>query len=341
MLGIKTGDSLSYVEQALITFLVSTLDGTGIKLEINPTIICEVVDKYLQECEDLTLPNVIQALIKAICEIEDRLADLEVAFAALEGPYTVGCLTGVTSTSKTHAILQAAINKLCNLQTEFNAFTAYVDATYVKASDLNVLIAAYLASLGSTKYYTRMVPYAVVEFYGDLSGGEKGEFDATGKGIGQWEKIYLCNGNNQTPDKRGRVGVGVSDGTMLGGTMNPAVNPAFPGNPTYTLNGTNGFNTITLSASQIPSHTHTATDSGHKHKITGTTSGSTAPNGAAAYPTFNSTTDLGGNLFTTPLVGLNDVTTGFASITVSNTGGGQSHDNYQPGLGCYYIMYIP
>ena len=30
VLGIQTGDSLSFVEQALITFLTSTLDGTGI-----------------------------------------------------------------------------------------------------------------------------------------------------------------------------------------------------------------------------------------------------------------------------------------------------------------------
>ena len=34
ILGIKKGDSLSYVEQALIEFLTSTLDGSGIKLDI-------------------------------------------------------------------------------------------------------------------------------------------------------------------------------------------------------------------------------------------------------------------------------------------------------------------
>jgi len=39
VLGIQTGDSLSYVEQALITFLTSTLDGSGIILTINPQII--------------------------------------------------------------------------------------------------------------------------------------------------------------------------------------------------------------------------------------------------------------------------------------------------------------
>jgi hypothetical protein len=56
ILGIQTGDSLSYVEQALITFLVSTLDGTGIKPDISLTdaYLCDVVKKYLPDCEDST-----------------------------------------------------------------------------------------------------------------------------------------------------------------------------------------------------------------------------------------------------------------------------------------------
>ena len=66
VLGIKTGDSLSYVEQALIEFLTSTLNGEGIKLNINPQIICEIVSKNLVTCEDLTLPNVISAIIKGM-----------------------------------------------------------------------------------------------------------------------------------------------------------------------------------------------------------------------------------------------------------------------------------
>ena len=36
VLGIQTVDSLSYIEQSLITFLTSTLDGTGIKPVIDP-----------------------------------------------------------------------------------------------------------------------------------------------------------------------------------------------------------------------------------------------------------------------------------------------------------------
>jgi len=121
VLGIQTGDSLSYVEQALIGFLTSTLDGTGIKLVIDPDIICEIINKNLVECEDLTLVNVINALIKAVCELDTRVTALEDDFAALEGPYTIGCLTGVTSTSGTHAILQATITKLCSVEVALNA----------------------------------------------------------------------------------------------------------------------------------------------------------------------------------------------------------------------------
>ena len=47
VLGIKNGDSLSYVEQALIEFLVSTLDGSGIKVDIPQDIICDIVSSNL------------------------------------------------------------------------------------------------------------------------------------------------------------------------------------------------------------------------------------------------------------------------------------------------------
>jgi len=356
VLGIKTGDSLSYVEQALIEFLTSTLNGTGITLNINPQIICEIVNKNLIDCEDLTLPNVIQALIKAICELDTRLTALEADFAALEGPYTVGCLTGVTSTSGTHAILQAAINKICGLEVELDALALDVDTNYVKLADLNSLIAAYLASVGtSTKYYNRMIPYAVVEFYGSLTG----KFDATGAGIvgTDWEKIYLCNGNNGTPDKRGRVPVGATTG-MGGGPLSPAVDPAVSGNPAYALLGTAGSNTVTLGPTQIPAHTHvptvTVTDPGHNH-FTVNTASPADETGIAVDATHSvaRSHSTGGNLGYTLMnstvvgpnanVGLTNTVSAGVTVNVSNasTGGGLAHANVQPGLGCYYIMYIP
>lgn len=347
VLGIKTGDSLSYVEQALIGFLVSTLDGTGIKLTINPSIICEIVSKNLVECEDLTLPNVISALIKAICELDERLTALEDDFAALEGPYTVGCLTGVTGTSGTHAILQAAINKICGLELELDALALNVSTNYVKLADLNALIAAYIASTSTTsaKYNTKMVPFTVVEYYGAITGN----FDVTGAGVGLFEKIYLCNGNNGTPDKRGRVPVGVTSG-MGGGPLNPAVDPAVAGNPSYTLLGTAGANAITLTTAQIPAHSHTATnvltDPGHTHftTLSGAQVTITATTPLAKEATYGGNTSyLLAGATGVPDIGItNSKTTGITVATTnSSTGGGLAHPNFQPGLGCYYIMYIP
>lgn len=349
VLGIQTGDSLSYVEQALIGFLTSTLDGTGIKLVIDPDIICEIINKNLVECEDLTLVNVINALIKAVCELDTRVTALEDDFAALEGPYTIGCLTGVTSTSGTHAILQATITKLCSVEVALNALALNVSTNYVKLADLNSLIAAYLASVGTTtKYYNRMVPYAVVEYYGPLTGN----FDATGAGLGDWEKIYLCNGNNGTPDKRGRVPVGATTG-MGGGALNPSVDPAVAGNPAYALLGTAGSNTVTLSPTQIPAHSHSATATvvdNHYHFVAASDSTgscdiitSTDPVARAGSCGTNPAYELRKSGETTATLGKSSGAQGTidVSVAIGSTGGGLAHSNYQPGLGCYYIMYIP
>jgi microcystin-dependent protein len=346
VLGIKTGDSLSYIEQALITFLVSTLDGTGIKLTINPSIICEIVSKNLAECEELALPNVISALIEAICELDDRVNTVEGQIADIEANYNVGCLTGVSATSGTHAILQAAINKICGLEIELDALALDVDTNYVKLADLNSLINAYLASIGtSTLYANRMIPYTVMEFYGDPTG----KFDVTGAGIGDWQFIYLCNGNNGTPDKRGRVPVGTTVG-MGGGPLNPAVDPAVSGNPAYALFGTAGSNTVTLSATQIPAHSHTATNtvtvSDHTHftALAGTQVAltSTTPIDQGANYGGNTSYDLSGAVGTANIgVTSPNKSTVVVDTVIGSTGGGLAHTNYQPGLGCYYIMFIP
>lgn len=327
-LEIKNGDSLLDVEQALTKYLISALDGTGIKLTIDSSIICDIVNKHLSCCTEFTLPNIISALIKATCELDERLTNLEEDFAALEGSYTIGCLTGVTASSGTHAILQAVIAKLCTVETTLSALSLNVNTNYVKLSELNSLIADYLSSQEvSTKLYNKMVPYTVVEYYGSLTG----KFDASGAGLGDWERIYLCNGNNGTPDKRGRVGVGATTG-MGGGTMNSAVDPSVSGNPSYALLGTAGSNNIVLTSAQMPAHTHVATatvnDPGHVH----TFDGSIQPGGGGE----------GSRDGVQQVLSTNSATTGISvSVTNASTGDGLAHPNYQPGLGCYYIMYIP
>ena len=61
-----------------------------------------------------------------------------------------------------------------------------------------------------------MVPYTVVEYYGPLT-----YFDNTGAGQGDWDRIFLCNGLNGTPDKRGRVAVGLNPDSNKDGRKKP------------------------------------------------------------------------------------------------------------------------
>lgn len=335
-LGIQNGDTLAHVEQQITTFLVGTLDGTGINLTIDPNIICTLVSKYLPACAPcttITLLDIVIALIKAACDLQEQVDDIVAELAILNADYNVSCLSGVTNSSDTHAVLQATINKVCQLEVDLAALALDLSTNYVKLADLNTLIAAYLASLTPvTQQYQKMVPYTAVEYYGPLT-----NFDAGGVGIAGlgWDKIYLCNGANGTPDKRGRLPVSVTS-VPGGGAFTPEVDPGILGNPNYTLSMMNGVNNVVLSPLQIPAHTHAAnvvvTDPGHFHTISNQ-SDSTPGSGKVA---------VGGQ----PPEGSNPITdsatTGITvNVTNSSTGGGQSHNNIPPVIACYYIMYIP
>jgi microcystin-dependent protein len=348
VLGILSGDSLSLVEASLIEFLTSTLNGIGIKPIVDPLIICNVVQQYLPDCGEFTLNDYITALIKAACDLQEQVDAIVADLVILNADYDVDCLTGVTSTSDTHAVLQAVITKLCDLDVDLAALALDVDTNYVKLADLNSLIAAYIASTSTSgvQYYTRMVPYTVVEYYGSLTGN----FDVTGAGLNDWDKIYLCNGLNGTPDKRGRVPVGVIVG-IGGGAMNSVVDPATPTNPNYALLGTSGANTVTLNTSQIPSHTHVAsvTDPEHTHftlaDVVDTTGVlPTNTTSVAKESTFGSTQEeyaMRSSVITAAILGLSSSSTTGISVTNATAGTGGAHSNIQPVLACYYIMYIP
>jgi len=341
-LQIETGDTLLSVEEKLISSIVSFLDGTGIDITIDPAAYCELVTSYLPSCKPICSPptavELFEALVKAACDLQGQVDAVVADVAAIEANYDIDCLTGVTASSGTHAIVQAIITKLCDLGVDLAALALDVDTNYVKIADLNTLIQAYLDGIpASTKQYTKMVPYTAVEYYGSLT-----YFDATGAGLGDWEKIYLCNGLNGTPDKRGRVPVGAIQ-AVPGGALNPAVNPATPGNPNYAVgDAIYGANTVTLTPTQIPSHSHTATvnDAGHKHDIWGITGGDNDDMS-------NTVRFAGGDkiqgetafYFTNTQACQTAISA--ISVTIGNTGGGQAHSNIQPTLACYYIMYIP
>jgi len=338
-LGIQTGDSLSFVEQALITFLTSTINGTGIKPIIDDTIICNLVKKYLLNCGDLTLNNILSAIIKATCDLQVQIDTINTTLNILNADYTIGCLTGVTASSDTHAIVQAVITKLCLVDANLTALAVDLSTNYSSnGTELDAYIANYLATHTSNANLisNRMVPYSVVPYFGPLS-----NFSSTGVGIGNWDRIFLCNGFNGTPDVRGRVLVGVT--AVPGGGAYPAQTDPALGNPAYTLNVPLGANGITLSLGQMPQHSHPNT--------TATTAISPNPHThviSPQVPFSNSQTTASGTGSTGATVPVlhtltsSDVTlTAATTVTVANQGASESHANFQPGIGSYYIMYIP
>jgi microcystin-dependent protein len=352
-LGIQTGDTLSSVEQSLTTYLVSVLNGVGVKIDLTGIDICTVVQKYLpicSTCTDISIVDISKALIQAACDLQEQIDGIVLELNILNADYTIGCLTGVTASSNTHAIVQATINTLCSLKVSFDLLVANLPSTYVKLIDLNDLIQQYLDDIGtSSKYYNRMVPYTVVEFYGTIAGN----FDSTGKGLdsGAFENIYLCNGNNGTPDKRGVIGVGTTDGSMGGLTL-PARTIPGGGNPSYALNTAYGNNTTTLSLGQIPDHTHLATvnitDPGHKHIDGFGGINSTASYSVTAAPVISninqqSGTGTANHAYTsTEFTGLKGTGAGQNVFVINDhQGGNGAHTNIQPVLPCYYIIYIP
>jgi len=327
-LGIENGDSLASVESVLITNLQSALNGTGIVMTIDPEILCDILNAFLPNSGTITLVDYISALIQATCSLSDEVDSLGDNWGVLEANYTVGCLPGVSANDGTHIILQAVIDFLCSLDATVTAIALDLSTNYTTTADLPALIIETIGEEPETSLYkSRMVPMTVVEYYGSV-----GNFDGSGAGLGDWIDIYLCNGENGTPDKRGRVGVGTTTG-MNGGAMSPVVDPAVVGNPDYTLLGPGGSNTVTISMAQMPSHNHTATFSGspHAHSI------DNVLKAGGATSTVLTNQD---NTSHTVITSTGSTTAG-GSVTVNNTGSGEAHENIQPVLPCYYIMYIP
>jgi len=340
-LGITTGDTLSHVEESIVNFLVPVLNGVGIKPVIDDNIICNLVRANLPTCTTctgFTLNEVLTAIIKSVCDLQEQIDILGAVVADIEAPYTTGCLTVAPGNSITHRVLQATINKLCALNAQFLQLLIDLPNTYVAIADLDVLIQDYLNSTTGNLISNKMVPYSVLPYFGPIT-----FFDSSGAGTGDWNKIYLCNGNNGTPDLRGRALTGVING-VPGPTLSPVVDPAIsPANPNYSLYDVAGANQITLTSTQIPVHTHAntvntvLTDPGHTHSFNKTndytSGGQSATSGLGVDGTqLTASSGINGT-------GITAVTT--ITNVAGPVGGGLPHANIQPVTACYYIQYRP
>ena len=140
----------------------------------------------------------------------------------------------------------------------------------------------------------------------------------------------ICNGQNGTPDLRNRFIVGAGN--------------------SYNVGVTGGFDSVSLSESQIPSHTHSFSGSGsHSHGINDPSHthnllydhGSFGGSSGAVTP-------RSGNTPVTPGISgrVSSSTTGISvnsqSVTISGntggTGGGQAHENRPPYYALMFIM---
>ena len=110
--------------------------------------------------------------------------------------------------------------------------------------------------------------------------------------------FVLCDGQNSTPDLRARFVVGAGDGTGAG-------------NSNYSVGDNAGAEFVTLTLNQIPAHKHDTTFDNKKY-FPGGGSTSISFGGAGGYPA--------------------------DTFSMSNAGGGQSHENRPPYYALCYIM---
>lgn len=350
LLDIKNGDSLYSIEEKIFQFLETLKNGSSIIPTIDPSIICESIQSNLSpNTGEISLNNIVSAIIKTLCTTVGNISSIQTILNTLNGNYNTACIGGSANDgSGTHVVLQTSINVLCSLMDAFSNLEQSLPSTYVALSNINEYISNYLQNNVNTNYNARMVPYSPIPYVGTLD-----NFDITGKGSGIFDKVYLCNGQNGTPDLRGRVLVGTT--TMGNTAFNPAVDPSLPGNPTYALNSEYGSNTKTLSVSEMPAHSHTITsgvvDSGHSHLVV-------SPGGPQGGGTLNGSTYLAQERDAGTSYSFNYGLRGRTSIpsagksspsqsgitvnsTAQSTGGGSGFQIIQPVRAVHYIIYIP
>ena len=162
---------------------------------------------------------------------------------------------------------------------------------------------------------------------------------------------YLCNGSNSTPDLRNKFIVGAGSGSN------------------YSVGNTGGANSVTLSTSQIPAHSHTTSnhshnasvsDPGHGHSMSISDPGhyhNTSVTGAKLFPGYGgahvpygggggypgthfnmSNANTGVNMSASNANTGLSVSLGNANPSTNNTGGGGSHENRPPYYALCYIM---
>ena len=146
-------------------------DGSGITLSVDTS--CTFFNGVFGS-KDKTIENLISSLIDGECALNEAIEELK---DSTDAPFSfdTSCLT-VSAGASRDEILQAAILKICSIYSRVED----IEDDYVKATELDTLIAQYITNSSSTtvQYNTKAIPYVAMPYHGPLS-----NFDGSGKGL--------------------------------------------------------------------------------------------------------------------------------------------------------------
>lgn len=316
-LNICNGASLYEVLQALSDkACTNDLDSTVLDIDLVCTFFSTIMGT-----STLTAVNLIQALINGECQLNTAIETIN---TQLNTPLSLAanCLTLPLNPNRDD-ILKAVVTLLCSVSTDVTA----IKADYVKATQLNQLIALYLQSIGITtapsssvvQEYTKMPKYVALPYHGPMN-----VFDSNGNGLSAngYEKVYICWGQTigtyTLPDYRGRSPIGANTGVPQT-NIDSDVSPTGLNNFAISQSTKLGKYKHTLSVLETAPHTHIYTDVN-----TTTQNDQRGSNGA----------QTGGDWVT------KDTST-TTTKTTSSTGDGNPHNNTHPVVGSIMIMYVP
>lgn len=206
LLEIENGNSLAYVQSQIFEYILSIITGEGVKISIPNEDLCEIISENLPSEGVISLQQIIIALAKAICATDTLYQDLHTAINLIERRYNTTFFPELAEGTNTHEVLQATINALQTLHTDFGTLLNTLEANYVTSVNVDDYIQNYNETLGgSLLMHSKMIPYAAVLYFPTAS-VLTGKFDSTGSGIGAFVKIYLCNGIHGTPNIPNPIG---------------------------------------------------------------------------------------------------------------------------------------
>ena len=371
-LGICTGDTLAEIEGVLLQKIVNYATGVGISIPgigLAGSSCAALFSECISCCDSCTdLPCLLTCYFNAICTLYTDVQAMQTELNSFSTGYNTACLSGVSSSSPLHDVLQELIVEFCALSSAFgvlqgtlsnfqagigNTIGNFLATAITSSQQAPGLTGPHIAKSGTGASlqlnFMGFCPIGVVlPYVGSLSNFSGGVGLANTPVYG-WS---LANGANGTVNMMGQVPVGI---TTMGGSLPSNASTLSGSFVTTGIDGTfPGSATVTLNSGQVPATgiTGSLNDPGHNHGLY------YSMEGAASGTDTQKINPIGtGGLYNSAYTDLETVPASFPSSQVGGTvfiiynktgislgsdtrvaGGGGSHNNMQPSTGVYYIQ---